>query len=447
MKRIALIVLAALLVFGVSCSKKESSPGSSSGGSQKKVTIVVGGWPSADVGFKAALPGFYAAYPNIEVEIEMAETTAYQQALTTALAAGQGAPDVAMINGDWIGNYRDSPSFVNLLEPPYNAEQYRKDFAAYKWDQGYSADKKRFIGFSWDLGPATYFYRQDIFAECGLPTEPEAVAKYMSTWSGVLDAARKVNIPGRRWLLHEATSLYTSLFALLDWYNEDLSLRLDRDGDIDCLNAVIEMRKNRLDMNVNVWAPEGVAAVDNGAVASISLGAWFGGFLKADFDPDGAGNWRITTLPGSVASSNIGGSYMAIPTQSKHHAEAWSFMHHMMATTKGQNDIFLGVDYFPSYKPAWNDPIYDEPDPYFGGQKTRALWKKIAGELNRGFFTTILDVTTAGIVPNTVSTSIEQGLNAQQIKAQLRRDIETGTAELRRQQIQIYRDAGVWKYD
>jgi multiple sugar transport system substrate-binding protein len=207
------------------------------------------------------------------------------------------------------------------------------------------------------------------------------------------------------------------------------------------------MRRNKLDMNVNMWAPEGVAAIDTGAVVSVVTGAWFGGFLKVDFNPGGAGNWRIATLPGNVPSSNFGGSYMAIPTQSKHHAEAWDFMRHMMATKKGQNDIFLGVDYFPSYKPAWDDPIYEEPDPYFGGQKTRALWRKIAGELNQGFFSTIMDVTTQNIIPNSVSTGIEQGLDANGIKALLRRDIELGTAEMRRQQIQIYRDAGVWKYD
>jgi len=439
MKKIMLLLVAAILILNIGCSKKDGSSGG------EKVTIVVGGWPSADVGFKGALPGFYAQYPNIEVEIEMAETTAYQQALTTALAAGQGAPDVAMINDQWIGNYRDSPLFVNLLDPPYNAEQYRNDFAAYKWDQGYSADKKRFIGFSWDLGPATFFYRADIFAECGLPTEPEEVARYMSTWAGVLDVARKVHIPGQRWLLNEATTIYSLLYMLLDFYDEDLNLRLDRPGDIECLNAVIEMRRNRLDMNVSIWSPEGVAAIDNRAIAAVILGSWFGGFLKVDFDPDGAGNWRITTLPGNVPSSNNGGSFMGIPSQSKHPAEAWSFMHYMMATPKGQNDIFLAVDYFPSYKPAWNDPIYDEPDPYFGGQRTRALWKKIASELNQGFHSTIMDVTTNNIFTSSVSTSIEQGLDAQAIKAQIRRDVEVGTAEMRRQQIQIYRDAGVWR--
>jgi multiple sugar transport system substrate-binding protein len=444
MKKILLLIVPLLGVMVIACSGK-SSPDSSAGGSNEKVTIVVGGWPSADVGFKGALPGFYEAYPNIEVEIEMAETAAYQQALTTALAAGQGAPDVAMINGDYIGQYRDSSAFVNLMEEPYNSESYRKDFAAYKWDQGYSIDKKRFIGFSWDLGPATYFYRVDIFEEAGLPTDPEETAKYMSTWGGVLDVARKVHIPGQRWLINEATSFLMELYALMDYYNEDLTLRLDRPGVLECIDMVTAMRKGNLDMNSNMWSTEGKSAIDNGSVVSVVSGAWFGGFLKADFDPDGTGNWRVTTLPGNVRSSNFGGSYMGIPNQSKYKNEAWAFMQHMMCTAKGQNDIFLAVDYFPSYKPAWEDPIYDEPDPYFGGQKTRALWKKIASELNEGFFTTIMDVAVNGSIPASVLTGIDQGFNAQQIMQLVRTDIDNVTSELRRQQIQIYRDAGAWK--
>ena len=114
------------------CSKKEAA--------SEKVTIVVGGWPSADVGFKAALAGFNEKYPNINVEIEMSETSAYHQALQTALAAGQGAPDVAMIEGAYIAQYRDSKALVNLLDAPYNADRYKNDFVGLKWNQAYSSD-------------------------------------------------------------------------------------------------------------------------------------------------------------------------------------------------------------------------------------------------------------------------------------------------------------------
>ena len=43
--------------------------------------IEVGGWPSGDDAFKAAMAGFNEMYPNIEVELVFTDTTAYHQAL------------------------------------------------------------------------------------------------------------------------------------------------------------------------------------------------------------------------------------------------------------------------------------------------------------------------------------------------------------------------------
>jgi multiple sugar transport system substrate-binding protein len=321
MKKISVVAVAALCLLALGCSKKEA--GGSGGG---PVTITIGGWPSADVAFKAAMAGFNAKYPNIKVEIEMAETGAHHQALQTSLAAGQGAPDVVMIEGAYIAQYRDSEALLNLLDAPYNAGKYQHDFVGLKWNQAYSSDQKRLVAFSWDIGPSTYFYRADIFEEVGLPSDPEEVAKLTSTWAGMLEAARKVHIPGQRWLLPEAQLMYIEFFHNRDFYDEKLNLLLDRPGDIECLNAVIEMRKNKLDMNVNMWNTEAYAAFDNGSLVSVVTGAWFGGFLKDDIDPDGSGNWRATVLPGGVTGMGMGGSFLAIPRQSKHPAEAWAFL-------------------------------------------------------------------------------------------------------------------------
>ena len=77
--------------------------------------IVVGGWPSGDDAFKAALPGFNKLYPNINVEFQFTDTTSYHQNLATSLAAGSGAPDVAMVEGAYVAQYRNS----SALEQPY----------------------------------------------------------------------------------------------------------------------------------------------------------------------------------------------------------------------------------------------------------------------------------------------------------------------------------------
>ncbi len=408
-------------------------------------TITVGGWPSGDDAFQAALSGFNEAYPKIEVVFDFTDTTAYHQALQTSLAAGSGAPDVAMVEGAYIAQYRDSMALTNLLDTPYQAGDLKDDFVSYKFEQAYSVDDSRLVAVPWDIGPCTYFYRTDIFEECGLPTDPEEVASLMSTWDGVLEVAEKVYIPGERWLLPNASYLYQLMFCNRDFYNEDLTLKIDREGDIDCLNAVIKMRENQWDMNVDMWSTEAYAGYSSGACASVATGAWFGGFLKTDIDPEGTGNWGVAKLYGGIESSNWGGSFLCIPEQSENKEAAWAFIEYMLATAEGQNDMFQAVDYYPAYKPAWDDSsIYEAEDPYFGGQKAKVLWTEIASDL-KPVFNTMMDTTAEGCIYTSVNAGLEQGMDAQQIKDLLAADIEAASGEVKNSQIQIYKDAGLWK--
>ena len=406
--------------------------------------IVVGGWPSGDDGFKAALNGFHEKYPDIEVEFQFTDTTSHHQALATSLAAGSGAPDVAMVEGAYIAQYRDSKALTNFLEEPYGADKYKDNFVALKWDQAYSVDKSRMVAIPWDVGPCTYFYRTDIFKECGLPTDPDQVAELMSTWDGVLKVAKAVYKPGERWLVPSVAYFYQLMFCNRDYYDEKMNLKLDRDGDLDCLNAMIEMRKNQWDMNVDMWSPEAYAAYASGACVSVATGGWFGGFLKTDIDPEGAGHWGVAELPGGIAHCNWGGSFLVIPDQSKNKEAAWAFIEYMLCTTAAQNKMLEAVDYFPAYTPAYDDTaIYEAEDAYFGGQKTKALWASISKDL-KPVFTTMMDVTAEGCIYSSVNVGLDQGLDPSGIKALLSKDIESATAELKNQQIQVYKDANLW---
>jgi multiple sugar transport system substrate-binding protein len=445
MKRNTLFYGILLCFLTLGCSRQEASSDSGSGGG-KPVTITVGGWPAGDAAFKAALAGFYEKYPNIKVEFEFGnDNGTFLTLLQSALAAGQGANDVVMIEGAHIANFRDSPALEDFASPPYNAEQYKDDFAAYKWELGYSADHKRLAAIPWDMGPCTLFYRSDVFESAGLSSDPDAVAEMLNTWEGVLKVAEKIYIPGKRWFLPNAAYLYYQLFINRDYFDENLNLKIERPGDIECLNAVIEMRKNNWDMNTDMWSTEAYAAYANGSLAAVVSGAWFGGFLKSDIDPNGTGHWRITSLMGGAGATNWGGSFLAIPKQSKYKEESWAFITYMLATAGAQNEMFKAVDYFPAYKPAWDDvAIYDSPDPYFGGQKTKNVWKDIAGKLEP-VYSTMMDSTGEGQLLSSVNAGLEQGLDAAGIRNLFKADFEAATTELRRQQIQVLQDAGVWK--
>ena len=242
----------------------------------------------------------------------------------------------------------------------------------------------------------------------------------------------------------DASYLYFELFCNRDYYDEDLNLQIERDGDLDCLNAVIKMREEGLDMNVDMWGTEATAAYGDGSLVSVCTGGWFGGFLKNDYAPDATGKWGVAKMPGGVKASNWGGSFLVIPEQSKNKAAAWAFVKYMLATKEGQNDIFQAVDYFPAYTPAYEDAeIYDATDDYFSGQQPKKLWAELAKEL-KPVNTTMMDTAAEGCIYSSVNAGLEQGLDAEGIRDLVKSDIEKATAEVKEQQIQTLKDAGVW---
>ncbi len=406
-------------------------------------TIEVGGWPSGDDAFEAALDGFYEAYPDVEVELVFTDTTAHHQSLQTALAAGSGAPDVAMVEGAYIAQYRNSSALTDLYT--LGADELKDDFVEFKWNQAISDDGQRLVAIPWDLGPTLYYYRTDVFEEVGLPTDPQEVADLMSTWDGVLEVAEKVSIPGERWFLPSAAYPYQWLFINRDYYDEDLNLRLERDGDLDCLEACLKIRENGWDMNVDMWSAEAYAAYAAGTCVSVASGSWFSGFLKTDIDPDGAGHWGATVLPAGMPATNWGGSFLVIPEQSENKEAAWAFIKYMLATTEGQNTMFKAVDYFPSYKPAWDaaPELYTDPDDYFGGQAPNAIATEIASQVPV-VYNTMMDTTAEGYLYSSFNAGAEAGETPEQIRERLGNDIEAACAELKEQQIQTLKDAGVW---
>lgn len=408
--------------------------------------IEVGGWPSGDVGFKAAMEGFNELYPNIEVELVFTDTTAHHQSLQTSLAAGSGAPDVAMVEGAYIAQYKNSLALCDLNQ--FGAQDYADDFVPFKWNQAISDDGTRMVAIPWDLGPSLFYYRSDVFEEVGLPSDPEAVTELLSTWDGVLEVAEKVSIPGQRWFLPSAAYPYQWLFINRDYYDENLNLKLEREGDIDCLNACLKIRENGWDMNVDMWSSEAYAAYQAGTCVCVAAGSWFSGFLKDDIDPDGAGHWRAVALPAGMPASNAGGSFLVIPEQSENKEAAWAFLTYMLCTSEGQNAMFKAVDYFPAYEPAWTaaPELYEEGDPYFGGEAPNKLAAEIAAQVP-AVYNTIMDTTAEGYIYSAFNAGAEAGETPEQIRERLGKDIETACAELKLQQIQTLKDAGVWNGD
>ena len=365
------LLIAAVLVAGMAVG--------AAWGADLQAKITVWAWPSADKAFDAIIAGFNAKYPGIEVTWEMkpGQAAGTRDALLAAMAAGSGGPDVALLEINDIGMYALHGGFVDLRQAPYNAEKYKSDFVGYKWDLATAPDGSLFA-FPWDIGPAGIFYRRDLLDKAGVPSDPDRLAKLIKTWDDFVKVGKKVNDPKNKvWWIDTARGVPYIYFAHKNFFDKDMNIAIDNPTTRRVLNIAKQLRNGGMDAKASLWTNEWYTMLNEGRVATSIVGCWFGGFLKSWIAKDTGGKWGVLPIP-EQPLQNWGGSFLGILQNSENPEAAWKFIEYVCADAQAENTIMKTVDYFPSYKPAWKDPMYDQPDPFFGGEKTRRLWANIA---------------------------------------------------------------------
>lgn len=302
--------------------------------------------------------------------------------LLTSFASGSGAPDIASLEIGRIGGFTAKGGLMDLKAAPFDGGTYEKDMVAYKWTQGSTADG-RLVAMPWDIGPAGVWYRVDLLESLGMPSEPEAVEELIShtkgkTWDDFFAFSRTIveKSGGKMKMISDAS---TDIFGS--------AVRQGGEGYFAGMQSLIvekatrpaqlaaEYRKQGLDAKLGWWGAEWAAGVQNNAFAGMVIACWMQGELTIQ-NPETVGQWRI--VPAPEASYNWGGSFCAIPEQTKNAEMAWDFLQFACCTADGQNAMFKPTGVFPAYRPAWADPLYEAPVDFFGGQRAYRMWANIA---------------------------------------------------------------------
>ncbi|HMO59744.1 MAG TPA: extracellular solute-binding protein, partial [Roseiflexaceae bacterium] len=305
--------------------------------------------------------------------------------LLTSFAAGSGAPDVASIEIGRVGGFTARGGLADLKAAPFDGASLEKDMVAYKWTQGSTTDG-RLVCMPWDIGPAGVWYRADYMEALGLPSDPEAVEELIShttgkTWSDFFAFAKQVK---------DASNGATSLVASAGTDIFGATYRQQGEGWQEGNKILIEEKATRsfqlasdfrtqgLDADIDWWGAEWQTGLKERAFAGMVIAAWMQGGLTRD-QPDSVGQWRIVRAP--EGNYNWGGSFLSIPEQSQNKEAAWEFVKWAVASAEGQNVLFKQSGVFPAYKPAWQDPLYDAPVDFFGGQRAYRIWTEIGDNI------------------------------------------------------------------
>ncbi|MBX7247037.1 MAG: extracellular solute-binding protein [Candidatus Sumerlaeaceae bacterium] len=382
-----LIFLAALLFFFVSEKMDFTTP------QEDKHVKTVKFW-AFSIPAKTMLSlktDFEERHPDIRVEVQTIPWESLQQKTLWAIAAGSDVPDVIVGSSEWTGGLINSgglepldkwfkgdekDDFFKKFFPTtlgiYQYPEVRRDRP--EWRGGRTQ-----YGVPLDLDLMLIFYRADILdpiiTKLGMNGFPQS-------WEGMEKLGRALrdesggNSPTRFLLYLDPDDPVPMSMAFLpssgghylspDFSRatfNDLASRKAFEFFESLLTQKIATRWERNTMEDPI-----VLYKKDQALANIA-GPWYAKVLESKA-PEQAGKWRVALFPRrepQFPTSGLGGACLAIPHNAQNKREAVELIEYM-CSDRFALSYFQRVGSPPPIISAWNDPVFKQPHPYFGGQ-------------------------------------------------------------------------------
>ncbi|WP_077622337.1 ABC transporter substrate-binding protein [Sediminibacillus massiliensis] len=348
-KKIGLLVAGLMVLLGLMACSSDESSGKSGGGGDGDVTLTM--WAFPGMGLDSKIEQYMEENPNVKIEVQEADYNNHHQNLITALGAGSGAPDIAVIESAFIERLKENQDqFYNLND--YGAEDIKDDYLEWRWREASSVDGSFVLGVPTDVGPMAMAYRTDLFEEAGLPTEPEEVDAAFATWEDYIEAGRQLKEATGSYMFNLSSDLFTVIReqATEQYFDENGELIIEESEQIakawDLTVGATDIQAN-IEREETEWG----AAIANGDIATVFLPPWMLQQIK-DNGPDTSGLWNVAQIP--EASGNWGGSLLSVPKQSDKPQEAYDFISWLMSP-ENQLDIFKEKGNFPSTPEVYQD--------------------------------------------------------------------------------------------
>jgi cellobiose transport system substrate-binding protein len=368
-----------------------------------------------EFGYEALIPEYERLHPNIKItHRKTGQGGPYAQDMMTKLAAGSGLADVQAVEEGHLSDILDKSSKFNDLAKIGPADASADRWLPWKYDAGKDKDGK-LIGYGTDIGPDAMCYRKDLFAAAGLPTDPAAVKSLFSSWDSYFQAGADyvTKTGGKAWFDSAAQNFNAMVNQLpVGYLDKTDKLTVDtnqgiKDAWAKVTGAVAKGESAKLTAFSNEWN----SGFKQNAFATKVCPAWMLGVIKEQAGPENAGKWAVTAaFPGG--GGNWGGSYLTVPTQSKHPREAAELAAWLTAPEQ-QIKAFEAKGNFPSQVKALASPeLLNSTDAYFGGAKVGELFAEQAKKVTQAQYKGPGDGQIQETVASAALQAVEQGTSA-----------------------------------
>ncbi|MEY4979397.1 MAG: Lactose-binding protein precursor [Pseudomonadota bacterium] len=349
-----------------------------SGAMAQKQVLTVAAFPAVDEIVKASLAEWQKKHPNVEVRVVGREYADHHTAMTTALAASSGLPDVMTIEYGYLGRFSQSGGLEDLMAAPYSAGAFQQRFVPFAWAQA-KDEKNGQTAMPTDIGPGALFYRHDTLNKAGV--RPEQLT---ASWPSFVEAGKQIKAKTGAYLVAHARDVKDIVIRSGIPAGEGIYYNAKGESVVgtsprfkQAFTLAKSVRDNDLDAKINAWSNDWGEGLKRGSITVQMMGAWLGGHLQNWLAPNTAGQWRSTVLPEGLATS-WGGTFYAIPKKAQNKTLAWDLIQHLTLNKAQQQAAFEKFNAFPALIEAQSGAFFEQPVPFLGNQVARVQWRDTA---------------------------------------------------------------------
>ncbi|RSX54401.1 ABC transporter substrate-binding protein [Bifidobacterium goeldii] len=401
-KATALVATSALLL-GVSACGQSASTGESA---DAKQTVTVWAWEPT---VKKAVQGFESKHPNITVNVVNAGSSNDEYtALSNALTAGKGAPDLVQLDFNAVPQFAISDGLEELSQYGFS----KKMLADYtKGAQSGISVNNGIYGVPIGGGPMALFYNKEIFDKAGVTEAPK-------TWDDYYEAAKKIHALGPDYYITNESGSDAGMALSLIWQagghpfsvkGKDITINLTSDPGVkhyvDLWQKLID--EKLIDTKTQGWTDDWYRGLGNGHIASLAIGGWMPITLQTS-SAEASGKFRAAPLPvwsdSDTASAENGGGALSVVKGSAHAAAAYEFAKYV-GYGEGEKTLTDNGIVPDLTRTLSSDEYLNQPKEYFGGQEINKVLAQSAKNVTSEFQFLPYQVYGGSIYPDNISTA------------------------------------------
>jgi multiple sugar transport system substrate-binding protein len=332
---------------------------------------------------------FTKKYPKMTVKnVNVGQGSPHYTKLRAAIKSGQGAPDVAQMEFQYIDSFTLGGDLLDMT-PNGATEEVMSQFP--DWVRSQVTKDGKTYGMPQDIGPMGLLYRDDLLKSAGV-TPPK-------TWAEFATTAEKYHAENPKSYLSNLAPSDPGHFVSFLWQSGARPFAFDgkETVKIDLLSPEATrvaqfwtdlLAKDLVAVDVD-FTDTWYQGLSNGKYASWPAAAWGPVFLQGTAKKT-SGKWRATELPqweaGQNVSGNWGGSTDAVLASTPNPIAATQLA--LYINTDKESALRLATEQFlfPASNEILGDPTFLEQEaPFYGGQKVNAKFAEISKTVTPDF--------------------------------------------------------------